>query len=157
MNYETARAYVGRVYPKAPEERVSVTIPISTGTHHTIAVYERTPTGEYGEIWHEEYPSRIRELEIETKIGNIVFQHTTSPASAELLERYGVVVGDHRVDWGSDADWVVDFGPMGEVTRRGLRAPTSSFSVDRSRSVAAHGKETVGGAVEEVSTTSTPG
>jgi len=148
MNYETARLYLGGMSPEAFGERVEVGIPLRTGTHHTIALYERTPEGEHRESWREVRPTRIGDLEIEAQIGDVVYQRTTSPASAVPLERYGTVLGDQEIDWGSDADWIVDFGPVGDATRRGLRSPTAFPDINRGRVTASDGEEVVGGAVE---------
>lgn len=148
MDYQTACVYLGGVSPEAFGERVEVGIPLRTGSYHIIARYERTPDGEHRESWREGYPTRVVDLEIEAQIGDVVYQRTTSPASAVLLERYGAVLGNHEIDWGSDADWVVDFGSMGEVTRRGLRSPTASPGVKRGRVTTSDGEEVVGGAVE---------
>lgn len=154
MDYETARAYFGRMKPGALGERVEVGVPMRTGTYHTIALYEWISDEEHQESWREGHPTRVRDLRIEARVGDVVYQRTTSPASAMPLERYGTVLGDHEIDWGSDADWIVDFGPMGDVTRRGLRSPTASPYVKRGRVTASDGEEVVGGAVESVSTTS---
>lgn len=148
MDYETARVYLGRVSPEALGERVEVGIPIRTGTHHTIALYGRTLDGEHRESWHRGHPTRMGDLKIEAQVGDVLYQRTTSPASAVPLERYGTVLGDHEIDWGSDADWAVDFGPMGDATRRGLRSPTASPSIKRGRVTTSDGQEAVGGAVE---------
>lgn len=155
MNYETARASLRRMDSETLGERVEVGVPVRTGTHHTVALYERGPNGDYRESWRRSHPTRIRDLEIEARVGDVVYQRTTSPASAVVLERYGAVLGDHRIDWGSDADWVVDFGPMGDVTRRGLRSPTASPDIKRGRVTTSDDEEVVGGAVEDVPTTST--
>ena len=148
MDQMTAHAQSERVMLQEPGVRVRVGVPLRTGTHHTVALFGPNPSDGYEEVWRERYPSRVRDLEVEAEVGSIVYQRTTSPASAEVLERYGVVLGDGRVDWGSDADWVVDFGPMGDVTRRGLRSPSASFVVQRGRLLSRDGEEAVGGAVE---------
>ncbi len=148
MDYETARVYLGGMSPEAFGKRVEVGIPLRTGTHHTIALYERTPEGEHRESWREVRPTRIGDLKIEAQIGDVVYQRTTSPASAAPLERYGAILGDHEIDWGSDADWIVDFGPVGDATRRGLRSPTAFPDIKRGRVTASDGEEVVGGAVE---------
>lgn len=147
MNYETARAYARRVSDGSSRERVVVEVPVRTGTHHTIVLFERDSEGNHSESWRDGFPSRMRDVELEARVGDIVYQRTTSPASGDVLERYGVVRGDHDIDWGVDADWVVDFGPMGDVTRRGLRGPSASRPMKRGRTTAAPGKEVVGGAV----------
>ena len=155
MNYEAARTYAKRIIPETPDTRVTVAVPVNTGTHHTIAIFGRTPNGgEYEEIWRESCPSQVRDLEIDVEIGSIVYQRTTSPVSGKTLERYGVVSSDRRVDWGPDADWVTDFGPVGDVTRRGLRSPFSHSRAERERIVAPTEEEAVGGAVEEAGHTS---
>ncbi len=155
MNYKAAHTYARRITPETLGTRVKVAVPVNAGTHHTIIVFGRTQNGgEYEERWRESYPSQVRDLEIDVEIGSIVYQRTTSPASGETLERYGVVCGDRHIDWGSDADWIVDFGPMGDVTRRGLRSPSSYFRVKRERILAPTGEEAVGGAVEEAGHTS---
>lgn len=148
MDYETAHVYPGHMSPDALGERVEVGVPMRTGTHHTIALYERAPDGEHRESWRGGHPTRMGDLEIEARVGDVLYQRTTSPASAGALERYGMVLGDHEIDWGSDADWVVDFGPMGDATRQGLRSPTASPDVKRGRVTASDGAEVVGGAVE---------
>ena len=155
MNYEEAHAYTDRMESEALDTRVRVAVPISTGTHHTIVIFGRTPNGEeYEESWRESCPSQVRDLEIDVEIGSIVYQRTTSPASGKTLERYGVVSSDRRVDWGPDADWVTDFGPVGDVTRRGLRSPISHSRAERERILAPTEEEAVGGAVEEAGHTS---
>ena len=155
MNYEVARTYARRIIPQTLDKRVKVTVPVNTGTHHTIVIFERTPNGgEYEESWRESYPSQVRDLEIDVEIGSIVYQRTTSPGSGETLERYGVVNSARHVDWGSDAEWVPDFGPMGDVTRRGLRSPSSYSRAKRERILAPTEEEAVGGAVEEAGHTS---
>jgi hypothetical protein len=154
MNYEAAYTYVGHIAPKVLDTRVKVAVPTNTGTHHTIVLFRRTSDGEYEESWRESCPSQVRDLEIDAEIGSIVYQRTTSPASGETLERYGVVCGDRCIDWGSDADWIVDFGPMGDVTRRGLRSPSSYFRVKRERILAPTGEEAIGGVMEETGHTS---
>jgi hypothetical protein len=155
MNYETARTYARRIAPETLDTRVKVTVPVNTGTHHTIIIFGRTPNGgEYEESWRESCPSQVRDLEIDVKLGSIVYQRTISPASGETLERYGVVNSDRHVDWGSDADWVTDFGPVGDVTRQGLRSPSSHSRAKRERILAPTGEEAVGGAVEEAGHTS---
>lgn len=149
MNYDTARAYAKRLVPEVRNDRIKVRVPVKTGTHHKVVLLEGTPTGAYEESWRKKCPSAVRDLEIEANVGSIVYQQTTSPASAEPLERYGVVLGNRHIDWGSDADWVVDFGPMGDVTRRGMRSPSSSFRVQRGRVLTPGGDgENVGGAAE---------
>lgn len=150
MNYETARTYARRIAPETLDTRVKVTVPVNTGTHHTIIIFGRTLNGEeYEESWRESCPSQVQDLEIDAEIGSIVYQRTTSPASGEILERCGVVCGDRYIDWGSDGDWVVDFGSMDDVTRRGLRGPSSYFRAKRARVVAPTGEEAAGGAVQE--------
>ena len=148
MDYETACVYLGDMSLEAFGKRVEVSIPLRTGSYHTIARYERTPDGEHRESWRRGHHTRVVDLEIEARVGDVVYQRTTSPASAVALERYGMVLGDHEIDWGSDADWVVDFGPMGNATRRGLRSPTASPNVKRGRVTSPDGAEVVGGAVE---------
>lgn len=148
MDYETAREYLKRMNPEALDERVKVRIPIQTGTYHTITLFKQASNGEYRQSWRRSYSTRVQDLEIEAQVGDIVCQRTTSPASAVLLERYGAVRGDRGIDWGSDADWVVDFGPMGDATRRGLRSPTASPDIKHGRIIAPDGEEVVGGAVE---------
>lgn len=155
MNDDVARAYAARLAPNAGGTRVRVRIQLNTGTHHTLALLGAATNGGYEEVWREGYPTRMRDVELDAPVGGIVHQRTTSPASAEVLERYGVVVEDGTVDWGSDADWVVDFGPAGDTTRRGLRSPTASIRVKRGRVFAPSGDEVVGGAVEGTPTTST--
>jgi hypothetical protein len=154
MNYEAAHTYAGRMASETLDTRVKVPVPINTGTHHTIVLFRRSPNGEYEESWRECCPSQVQDLEIDAEIGSIVYQRTTSPASGEILERYGVVCGERHVDWGSDADWVADFGPMGDVTSRGLRSPSSYFRAKRERILAPTGEEAVGGVVEETGHTS---
>ncbi len=148
MDYETACASLARMDPEALGGRVKVGVPIRTGTHHTVALYEQTANGEHRESLRKSQLTSIRDLEIEARVGDVVYQRATSPASAVPLERYGAVLGDHEIDWGSDADWVVDFGPMGDATRRGLRSPTASPDVKRGRVTSSEGEEVVGGAVE---------
>lgn len=154
MNDDTARSYGGRMRQEGLGAGVSVGVPLRMGTHHTITVLSRESGGEYGEGCSVKHPSRMRALEVEARVGDIIHQRVTSPASAGVLERFGVVLGEERIDWGSDADWVVDFGPMGDVTRRGLRSPSASYSPQRGRIVGSSGEEVVGGAVPGVSTTS---
>lgn len=148
MDYETAHKYLKHMSLKALGERVKVRIPIRTGTHHTITLFQQASDGEYLQGWRRSYRTRVQDLEIEAQVGDLVCQGSTSPASAAPLERYGVVTGNHAIDWGSDADWVIDFGPMGDATRRGLRSPTASLDVKRGRIIAPDGEEAVGGAVE---------
>lgn len=126
MNDEAARLYAKRMSTERLGERVSVEVSLATGSHHSIVVFARREDGEYEEGPRDGYASGPRALVLEAGVGDIVYQRTTSPANAEVLERYGVVLGERRTDWGSDADWVVDFGPMGDATRRGLRGPTAS-------------------------------
>ena len=149
MDYKAARAYARRIAPEKLGTRVKVSVPINAGTHHTIALLRRDSNGEYEQDWRGSYPSGVRALQVGAETGSVVYQRTTSPASAEALERYGVVRGDGRVDWGSDADWIVDFGPMGDVTRRGLRSPSSHLRVKPGRVLAPTGEEVAGGTVEE--------
>ena len=139
------------------DTRDKAPVPIDMGTPHTMVLFGRTPNGEYEESWRESYSSQFRNLEIDAEIGNIVYQRTTSPVSGETLERYGMVRGDRHVDWGSDADWIVDFGPMGDVTRRGLCSPPSHFRAMRERILAPTGEEAVRGVVEETDHTSGSG
>lgn len=152
MDYDKATVNAGGT---GENQKVSVTIATATGTHHSLTLYERAANGRYEPIWSEGYPSRAGGLRLTAEVGSIVHQRATSPASAEPLERYGVVLPEGRVDWGADVVWEADFGPVGDVTRRGLRSLASSFSVDRGRSVAPHGEEVTGGAVSDASTTST--
>jgi hypothetical protein len=155
MNYKAAHTYARRIIPETLDTRVKVAVPVNTGTHHTIVIFGRTPNGgEYKERWRESCPSQVRDLEIDAEIGSIVYQRTTSPACGEPLERYGVVNSDRHVDWGSDANWLADFGPVGDVTRRGLRSPFSHSRAKRERIFASTGEEAVGGAVEEAGHTS---
>lgn len=154
MNREAVAAYIMTMDPAESGGKVRVRVPIHTGTRHTITVYHPTANGVYEAAWRQKHASHVKDLEIEAGIGDIVVQRTISPSSADALERSGVVAGECCIDWGTDADWVVDFGPMGDVTRRGLRSPTASFAADRRRMVAT-GTEVSGGAVEGVSTTST--
>ena len=150
MNYKAAHTYARRITPETLGTRVKVAVPVNAGTHHKIIVFGRTQNGgEYEERWRESYPSQVRDLEIDVEIGSIVYQRTTSPASGEALERYGVVNSNRHVDWGSDANWVTDFGPVGYVTRRGLRSPFSNSRATRERIFAPTEEEAVGGAVEE--------
>ncbi len=148
MDYETARVYLGRMSPEALGDWVEVGVPMRTGTHHTIALYKQTPDGEHRESWRGGHPTSITDLEIKAQVGDVVYQRTTSPASAVPLERYGTVLGYHEIDWGSDADWVVDFGPVGDATRRGFRGPTAFPDIKRGRVTSSDGEEVVGGAVE---------
>jgi hypothetical protein len=152
MNYEAAHARARHLHSASPEERVVVEVPVRNGTHHTITLFERTRTGEYEQAWSEKTPTRLAGIEIRARVGDIVYQRSTSPASGDPLERYGVVAGDGHIDWGADADWVVDFGPMGDATRRAPRKPVSPF---RSRLFApSSSEEVVGGAVREAASTS---
>lgn len=128
MNDEAARLYVERMNQKGLGVPASVKAPLTAGSHHTIVVFSREPGGEYSESYSGKHPAGVRGLDLDLRAGDIVYQRVTSPASAQTLERYGVVLGDDNVDWGVDADWVVDFGPMGDVTRRGLRSPSSSLA-----------------------------
>lgn len=154
MNCEAAQTYAARMDSANVGKRVRVSVPLNTGTHHTVVLLERGSNGEYKESWRARYPSRLSVVEMDAKAGDIVYQRTTSPASADVLERYGVVRGDRDVDWGVDADWVVDFGPMGDVTRRGLRSPSASRDARRDRTTTARGKQdVVGGAVQEAGST----
>ncbi len=148
MDAKLARVCADHAAREAGNGRIIVGVPLGTGSHHTVALLRRGSDGGYAEAWRESYPTRIGELEVETEVGAILYQKTTSPSSAEVLERYGVVLGELRVDWGSDADWVVDFGPSGDVTRRGLRSPTSSLRMHRGRITSPEGEEVVGGAAE---------
>lgn len=150
MNYEAALTYAAHQAPAKAGETVTVSVPINTGTHHTVSILERTSNGEYEETRRDRYPSGPRQVEIVANAGDIIHQRTTSPASADPLERYGVVLDNHHVDWGSDADWVVDFGPMGAVTRR-KHNPWPR--VKRGRVITPHGEEAVGGAVQEAGST----
>jgi hypothetical protein len=45
MNFEAARTYAKRIIPETPDTRVTVAVPVNTGTHHTIVVFGRTPNG----------------------------------------------------------------------------------------------------------------
>lgn len=148
MDYEMACSSLARMDSETLGVRVKVGVPIRTGTHHTIALYEQTASGEHRVSWRKSQLTRVRDLEVEARVGDIVYQRTTSPASATPLERYGTVLGDCQIDWGSDADWVVDFGSMGDATRRGLRSPTASPHVKRGWVTSPDGEEVVGGAVE---------
>ncbi len=148
MNAKLALACADRRASEGPAKRVTVGIPLRTGTHHTIALLRRGPDGACAVISREGYGTRFGDLELEAEVGTVVYQRTTSPSSAETLERYGVVSGERRLDWGSDADWVVDFGPSRDVTRRGLRSPTASFQVHRGRVISPEGEEVVGGAAQ---------
>lgn len=154
MNDDVARAYAARLAPNGGGARVRVRIQLNTGTHHTLALLGTAANGGYEEVWREGYPTRMRDVELDAPVGGIVHQRTTSPASAEVLERYGVVVEDGTVDWGADADWVVDFGPVGDTTRRGLRSPTASVRENRGRTFAPSGEAADGGAVEGSGTAS---
>ncbi len=153
MNEPTARSYVERGKPENLGDGVNVGVPLRTGSHHTIVLFTRANDGGYVEGYNGKHPSAMDDLELSARVGDIIYQRTTSPASAGVLERYGVVVGERGMDWGSDADWVVDFGPMGDVTRRGLRSPTASVPEHRGRIIAPSGEEAVGGAVEGSGTT----
>ncbi|AHY47312.1 Hypothetical Protein RradSPS_2029 [Rubrobacter radiotolerans] len=155
MNGDVARAYAASMTSDKGASRVRVSIQLNTGTHHTLALLESTGEDGLKEVWRESFPTRMEAVELDAPVGGIVHQRTTSPASAEVLERYGVVLGDGILDWGTDADWVVDFGPVGDATRRGLRSPTASFNVKRGRTFAPSGDEVAGGAVEGTPTTST--
>lgn len=148
MDAKYAYDYADRVASEEVDERVMIGVPLRTGTYHTVILLLKDSNGRYAETWRESCRTQIEDFEVEAKVGALVYQRTTSPASAGVLERYGVVIGEGRVDWGSDADWVVDFGPCGDVTRRGLRSPTSSFRVQRGRVLSTEGEEVVGGAAE---------
>lgn len=154
MNDEAARSYVERMNQRDLGAWVNVKVPLAVGSHHTIVVFSRESGGEYSESYSGKHPSGVRGLDLDLRIGDIIYQRVTSPASAQTLERYGAVLRDHHVDWGSDADWVVDFGPMGDVTRRGLRSPSSSIKAQRGRVLTPQGEEAVGGAVPGVGGTS---
>lgn len=152
MNDEAARLYVERMNQEDIGAWVSARVPLTTGSHHTIVVFSRESDGKYSESFSGKHSAGMRDFELEVRVGDIVYQRVTSPASANVLERYGVVLGDQHIDWGSDADWVVDFGPMGDVTRRGLRSPASSYRAQRGRAIAPSGEEVVGAASQSTGT-----
>lgn len=154
MNEETARSYVERRIPKNLGDGVNVGVALRTGSHHTIVLFSRENGGEYVKGYNGKHPSAMRDLEIAARVGDVIYQRATSPASAQVLERYGMVLGSWHIDWGTDSDWVVDFGPMGDVTRRGLRSPTSSPRIKRDRVFSPDGEEATGGATENAGGTS---
>lgn len=135
-------------------EKSRVKVVLATGTHHRLTLYRKSPEGRYTQDWTEEYPSAVGGMEIEAGAGSIVYQRMVSPAIADPLERYGVILPDGKVDWGTETDRVVDFGPVGVATRRGVNRPAASISAKRGRVFAPHGEEVVGGAVSDASTTS---
>lgn len=141
-------------YGTAIIRTTQIEVAIDTGTHHKLTLYGGSPDGGYEELWSKVYPSRVSGLQIEATAGSIIHQRALSPASSEPLERYGVILPQGNVDWGTQADWVIDFGPVGTTTRRGLQSSTSSAPVKRGRVFAPHGEEVVGGAVSDASTTS---
>lgn len=124
-------------------EEVTVSITIATGTYHRLTLYRRASDGSYEQAWSDGYPSRVGGVELEADTGSIIQQRTVSPASADPLERYGVVLPEGKVDWGTEADWGVDFGPVGAVTHPGPHSLTSP--VRRGRVFTPHGDEVVGG------------
>ena len=152
MNGEAARLYTERIKQGNLGAWVSVGVPLTTGSYHRVMIYSRGSDGDYEESFSDQHPSRLRELELEVRVGDIIYQRVTSPASANVLERYGVVLGDRHIDWGSDADWIVDFGPMGDVTRRGLRSPASSYRAQQGRTISPAGNEVVGSASQSAGT-----
>ncbi len=87
MDAKLARACADHTASEGITDRVTVGIPLRTGTHHTIALLRRGPDGDYAEISREGYRTRFGDLEVE--VGTIIYQRTTSPSSAETLERYG--------------------------------------------------------------------
>lgn len=125
MDHETANIYVRQMTPDRIGERAKVGVPLRTGSHHVITLYGRTQDGEYKEVLRQKYSSQYPDLEIDAHTGDIIQQRTTSPAYGGVLERYGVVRGPNFIDWGSDASWPVDFGPIGDTTRRSYRSPVT--------------------------------
>lgn len=149
MEYRMAQA---RARGIETGEKVTVNVTIATGTYNRLTLYGIGSDGRYEQDWSESYPSKVGGVEIEAEAGSILKQRTVSPASAEPLERYGVVLPEGKVDWGTQVDWGVDFGPVGSVTHPGPHSPASPAR--RGRVFAPHGEEVAGGAVSNTSTTS---
>lgn len=151
MNYEAARLRARNLPAAAIGERVTVSIVARAGTHHILSRFSGGPEGEHEQSWSEKVPARIADVVLEAQVGDIIYQRSISPARAQALERYGVVTAEGHLDWGSDANPTLDFGPMGDVTRRSPRRALSPF---RSRLIAPDGLEAVGGAVRDAGGTS---
>lgn len=151
MDFRTAKLRAGGY---EPGEKVKVGVDLATGTLHRLTLYRKIPNGSYEKSREEGYPSRAGQVELDAEAGNIVHQRTLSPASAEPLDRYGVVLPGGRLDWGTEVGRLVDFGPVGSATRPGFHAPAPAIPVSRGRVFVGKGDEVVGGAVSDVSTTS---